>query len=253
MDNVNNLTEEQRATVEQAFANPALVSQEEVEELLSDAGIPIVDNEEPSIAPLELTDEEIDAILNEAADSIGVEIPNVVESEYNIPVNSPTILLDETHSRFSSAEWAEKIQEQNVILGGCGGISSWCALLLSRVNPHYIYIYDDDKVEQVNMSGQLFRSTDINLYKVNAIYSIVNLFSNYYNVVSRAARIVSDSKIFSPIMICGFDNMQARKDFYNIWKKGVNTSNKEKCLLIDGRIKMLKHFLIWNNFCNFAA
>lgn len=252
MDNINNLTEEQRDTVEQAFANPVSASQEENEELLSSVEI-VVDNEVSSTESIELTEEEIDAILNEAADDLEIEMPDVVESEHNIEPNSPTILLDETHSRFSSAEWADRIKEQNIILGGCGGISSWTALLLSRVNPHYIYIYDNDRVEQANMSGQLFRRTDVNLFKVDAMYSIITLFSDYYGIVSNRSRITSDTRIFVPIMICGFDNMQARKDFYNLWKKGVSDSNRQKCLLIDGRIKMLKHFLIWNNFCNFAA
>lgn len=236
MDNINNLTEEQRATVEQAFANPVSASQEEIEELLSDIGIPIVDNEEPSTAPPELTDEEIDAILNEAANEMRVEMPDVVESEHNIEPNSPTILLDETHSRFSSAEWAKKIEEQTVILGGCGGISSWTSLLLSRVNPHYIHIYDDDIVEQANMSGQLFRNIDMNAHKVNAMYQIITQFSNYYNTVCNRTRINANSHIFNPIMICGFDNMQARKDFYTLWKKGINDGNKENCLLLDGRL-----------------
>ena len=107
MDNVENAIEEISNVIEQV--------QQEVTEI---AGVP--SEEVPDLH--ELSTEEIDEILNEAANELGVEIPDVVESEHNIPTNSPTILLDETHSRFSAAEWANKIQEQRVILGGAGGI-----------------------------------------------------------------------------------------------------------------------------------
>ena len=222
MDNIENSVESVSNNIEQV--------QQEAVEIASVADEAIANTHE-------LTDNEIDEILNEAANELGVEMPNVVESEHNIPTNSPTILLDETHSRFSAAAWAEEINKQNVVLGGCGGISSWCSLLLSRVNPHYLYIYDPDIVEQANMSGQLFRSSDIGAYKVNAMFTTIEQYSNYHNIVTNRYRITSQSNIFTPVMICGFDNMQARKDFYSIWKRGVNNNNKKQCLYIDGRIK----------------
>lgn len=39
-----------------------------------------------------------------------------------IPVNSQTITVDETTSRFSGAIWYEKIQKQVVTLAGVGGV-----------------------------------------------------------------------------------------------------------------------------------
>ena len=39
-----------------------------------------------------------------------------------IPLNSPTLLIDESTTRFSGAEWFNEIQKQNIIVGGCGGI-----------------------------------------------------------------------------------------------------------------------------------
>lgn len=47
----------------------------------------------------------------------------VLESEHQeIPVNSQTITVDETTSRFSGAIWYEEIQKQTVTLAGVGGI-----------------------------------------------------------------------------------------------------------------------------------
>lgn len=46
-----------------------------------------------------------------------------LESEHQeIPVNSQTITVDETTSRFSGAIWYEEIQKQIVTLAGVGGI-----------------------------------------------------------------------------------------------------------------------------------
>lgn len=46
----------------------------------------------------------------------------VEEAHQEIPVNSPTLLVDEGTSRFSSAIWYENIQKKVVILAGVGGI-----------------------------------------------------------------------------------------------------------------------------------
>lgn len=46
-----------------------------------------------------------------------------LEGEHQeIPVNSQTITVDETTSRFSGAIWYEEIQKQTVTLAGVGGI-----------------------------------------------------------------------------------------------------------------------------------
>ena len=46
----------------------------------------------------------------------------VEEAHQEIPVNSPTLLVDEGTSRFSSAIWYENIQKKVVVLAGVGGI-----------------------------------------------------------------------------------------------------------------------------------
>lgn len=46
----------------------------------------------------------------------------VEDAHQEIPVNSETLLVDDTTSRFSSAIWYENIQKKTVILAGVGGI-----------------------------------------------------------------------------------------------------------------------------------
>lgn len=163
----------------------------------------------------------------------------------NLPVsviltetNSQLLNFDENTARFSSAVWYEKIKEQKVILAGCGGIGSYVAFLLSRLQLRFLHLYDNDKVEGVNMAGQLYSYNDIGLYKVDAINRMIRNYSCYYSTYSYANRFTVNSDP-EKIMICGFDNMEARKVFFKKWKNFVSSLSSEErkeCLFLDGRL-----------------
>lgn len=156
-----------------------------------------------------------------------------------IPVNSQTITVDETTSRFSGAIWYEEIQKQTVTLAGVGGIGSYVGFLLGRLKPQRLIIYDPDRVETVNMSGQLYGQTDVGNYKSVALANMVRNYANYNNIVALNDRFEANSGA-TDIMICGFDNMTARRTFYEKWKQRVlsysDSDNRKKCLFIDGRL-----------------
>jgi hypothetical protein len=164
-----------------------------------------------------------------------------LESEHQeIPVNSQTITVDETTSRFSGAIWYEQIQQQTVTLAGVGGIGSYVGFLLGRLKPQRLIIYDPDRVETVNMSGQLYGQTDVGNYKSLALANMVRNYANYNNIVALNDRFEANSEA-TDIMICGFDNMTARRTFYEKWKQKVlsypaGSDNRKKCLFIDGRL-----------------
>lgn len=164
-----------------------------------------------------------------------------LESEHQeIPVNSQTITVDETTSRFSGAIWYEEIQKQTVTLAGVGGIGSYVGFLLGRLKPQRLIIYDPDRVETLNMSGQLYGQTDVGNYKSVALANMVRNYANYNNIVALNDRFEADSEA-TDIMICGFDNMTARRTFYEKWKQKVlsypaGSDNRKKCLFIDGRL-----------------
>lgn len=155
-----------------------------------------------------------------------------------LPVNSPSLLMDDTTSRFSSAIWYNKIREKSITLAGIGGIGSYVGFLLARVKPKNIFIYDDDTVDEANMSGQLYGLEDIGEAKVGALAKMVSNYANYYSICGISERFTADTKA-SDIMICGFDNMVARKDFFLAWKNHVQSKPSEEranCLFIDGRL-----------------
>lgn len=174
-----------------------------------------------------LTEEE-QAILNQAIEELHQEIPT----------NSATLLINDATSRFSSAVWYENIQTKTITLAGIGGIGSWLALLLARMNPANLFIYDDDVVETANMSGQLYGTSDVGSYKVSALANIIKKYANYVRTFAIRERFTYESEA-TDIMICGFDNMAARTLFFDMWVSRVKSKSEEEqkhCLFIDARL-----------------
>lgn len=204
----------------QLYGEGAEQARQELERAITDYEIP----EEAQLNPEE------EAMLSVAMDS----------THHEIPVNSQTITIDETTSRFSGAIWYEEIQKQTVTLAGVGGIGSYVGFLLSRLKPNRLIIYDPDRVETVNMSGQLYGQTDVGRYKCVALADMVMNYANYCGIVTLDQRFEDNSEA-TDIMICGFDNMAARRTFYEKWKQRVlsypaGSDNRKKCLFIDGRL-----------------
>lgn len=101
-----------------------------------------------------------------------------------------------------------------------------------------MFIYDNDIVEAVNMSGQLYGQSDIGISKVSALATMVKNYANYSSMFALQERFTRESEA-SDIMICGFDNMEARKIFFEKWVEHVMLKpeeERENCLFIDGRL-----------------
>lgn len=161
---------------------------------------------------------------------------SLVEDE--IPKNSETLLISEETSRFNSAIWFDKTRKQDVTIAGLGGIGSYVVFMLSRLDVNTMTLYDPDKVERVNLSGQLYNSNQIGDYKVDAAANMMADYSNYYSFVAKHEKLDENSMI-SKVTICGFDNMKARKDAFRNWTNFVARLPEEErgeCLFIDGRL-----------------
>lgn len=161
---------------------------------------------------------------------------SLVEDE--IPKNSETLLISEETSRFNSAIWFDKTRKQDVTIAGLGGIGSYVVFMLSRLDVNTMTLYDPDKVERVNLSGQLYNSNQIGDYKVDAAANMIADYSNYYSFVAKHEKLDENSMI-SKVTICGFDNMKARKDAFRNWTNFVARLPEEErgeCLFIDGRL-----------------
>jgi len=141
-------------------------------------------------------------------------------------------------SRFRDAAWFSKVENLAIpiVIGGAGGIGSWLTLFLSRVlSPTtFLYLYDHDTVEEVNMAGQLYSVNDIGKYKVDAINEMVIRYSGYRSINPQKEKYVKES-LASPIMFSAFDNMEARKIMFENWKNEA-ANFKDDSIFIDGRL-----------------
>lgn len=157
-----------------------------------------------------------------------------------LPQNSDTFTTDTSTARFSGAEWYDAIRRSRIILAGVGGIGSWCALQIARMSPQTLVLYDDDKVEEVNMAGQLFSKNDFGKSKVDAISEKIAVYTSTNSVFAIPEKFTARSEN-GPIMMCGFDSMTARKIFFMKWLEGVHKADeghKADCLFIDGRLSI---------------
>lgn len=156
---------------------------------------------------------------------------NEITGSYDTQYNPGT-------ERFRGATWFEFASEQNIMLAGVGGIGSWLAFMLSRINPQSITIIDDDSVDASNMAGQLFAIDDVGKPKVSAVQGLMEKYSRYSRTTGLAQRFAYNSNPV-PIMLCGFDNMSARRVYFSKWcdlVKATPEAERKDMLFIDGRL-----------------
>lgn len=162
------------------------------------------------------------------------------QEDSTLPLNSNTLLLDETTSRFSGTEWYKEIQRQRVILAGLGGIGSYCAYNLARMHLASLVLYDDDVVDLSNLSGQFYNIDDVGKSKVSAVKDALTKYSATTCIYALPQKFERTSEA-GDIMICGFDNMTARRTFFHSWKKHVMElpyEQRKRCLFLDGRLSI---------------
>lgn len=225
------------------------LNENDINEIINDSPIQIENSD--VIVPLnDIFDERIEDNTEET-DNTNNNTDNTTDGEINTENSIDTtqedsnhinLLPEESHDetlRFSGAYWFDKIKEQVIICGGCGGIMSNAIFQIAKLQPKYMYLYDDDVVEMHNLAGQMFNSADVGKFKVDVMATKLVQYSNNYSVSALTQKYTESSHVAN-IMICGFDNMEARRLFFNKWKNNVaskkTTEDKAKCLFIDGRL-----------------
>lgn len=228
-ENTNSSTQNSTPTEETDIP----LSDEELDEIIED------NNLEVSTESIEETSQDIEEEEEESEEVVKPTTENTSDNT-EIPLNSPTLLVDESTSRFSGAEWFNEIQKARIIIAGIGGIGSNVAFQIARMIPANLTLYDDDNVEMVNMAGQLFSTNDIGVAKVDAIANMIYNYTSIRQVLAIQDKFTSDKEP-GDIMICGFDNMRARATFFSSWVGNIKDKTEEerkKCLYLDGRLSM---------------
>jgi len=141
--------------------------------------------------------------------------------------------MSQQFDRFKDAPWFRE-RTETVLVGGAGGIGSWLVFFLTKAGFKPI-VYDYDRIEEHNLGGQLFRPESVGHLKVDALYDMIKEFCN--EEISVVDTPFDENSATHYFMFSAFDNMKARKDFFNVWKKSI-----ENCpvtpILIDGRLLM---------------
>jgi hypothetical protein len=135
--------------------------------------------------------------------------------------------------RFSGASWYKP--GIKLIVGGVGGIGSWLSLALARQEA-ILYLFDMDEVDETNMGGQHYRTSDIARNKAEVMREQILEYCG--NVDVTALGEYTEESFTGPIVFSAFDSMEARKIMFERWVEYINSEEgKDKpALFIDGRL-----------------
>lgn len=135
------------------------------------------------------------------------------------------------NDRFKDALWYNT--RPDVSIGGAGGIGSNALYCLTKSIPGSYFVMDMDIVEDYNVGSQFFNKNQVGMKKVAAIAQTVSVNTDDFEVMIHPfAEFVDANSDILPFAISAFDNMTARKNFYEAWLK-----NPDRKILIDGRLR----------------
>lgn len=139
--------------------------------------------------------------------------------------------MTQKYDRFKSAPWFQEGIKPSVLIGGAGGIGSWLTVLLNRAG-FETYVYDFDRLEEINMAGQLFAHKSIGMNKVDALAEITQELCRE-QIIANFAK-VDEKTMTNEIAFAAFDNIKARKDMFTSWVN--NYRGNKEAIFIDGRL-----------------
>lgn len=139
-------------------------------------------------------------------------------------------MANKYHARFKDAPW---YRSYDIVVGGAGGIGSWASFLLAR-SGHNLHIFDFDTVEIDNLGGQLFMHGQQGLKKTAAISSVITNFTVDVPI-NTFEKFTEESGFGTRIMFSCFDNMTARKVFFDKWLKTYHETERDRALYINSK------------------
>ena len=139
--------------------------------------------------------------------------------------------MERENLRFQGLDWYSQDNAPVVVVGGAGGIGSWLSFFLARANFNVI-LSDFDTVEEHNIGGQLFKRNQIGKYKAEAVGRNVSEFST--NTINAQVVKITEETATHEFMFSAFDNMDARRAMFKVWKRSWNSMNRP--IFIDGRL-----------------
>lgn len=114
-----------------------------------------------------------------------------------------------------------KIFKTPITCIGAGGTGSFIVLTLAKMGFGDITVYDDDTIEEHNISNQFYRLDQIGQEKVYALAQLVEAFDGV-KIVPYASRWDSKREL-NGCVITAVDNMETRKAVFNACRRNPYT------------------------------
>ena len=137
--------------------------------------------------------------------------------------------VEERYSRHWNMIDVNRLHTTPIKVIGTGSVGSFTTLSLVKMGAHLVEVWDDDIIDEVNISNQFFRIKDIGEYKCDALQSLISDFEGV-SIVNNAVKCNGTQKL-SGIVIVALDSMTPRK---RIWDSIKGKEDVE--LFIDPRM-----------------
>ena len=157
----------------------------------------------------------------------------IIQQEVSILAN---VILNpsEKYGRQSALVDPKELEKLKVTFIGTGSIGSFAAAALARMGILKFELWDDDKVDVVNLSNQDFPEAALGQYKVEALKERLLSIESKAVVVVHPERWEGQS-LFSGIVVSSVDNLPTRR---KIWQEGIKM-NPRVPIFIDPRMGAL--------------
>ena len=120
--------------------------------------------------------------------------------------------IEERYSRQWGLIDTERLHTAPIKIIGTGSVGSFTCLSLVKMGAHMIEVWDDDLIDEVNISNQFYRIKDIGEYKVDALQSLISDFEGV-TIINHPLK-CNGSQELNGIVIVALDSMLPRK---RIW------------------------------------
>jgi molybdopterin/thiamine biosynthesis adenylyltransferase len=120
--------------------------------------------------------------------------------------------MEERYGRHWGMIDVERLHTTPIKIIGTGSVGSFTTLSLVKMGAHNVEVWDDDLIDEINISNQFFRIKDIGEYKVDALQSLISDFEGV-SIINHPAK-HNGSQELNGIVIVALDSMLPRK---RIW------------------------------------
>lgn len=132
----------------------------------------------------------------------------------------------------------DDFENVRVTIVGCGGIGSATAICLAKMGFRHFSLWDNDLIENHNLSNQFFGKMHLGRPKTEAVAEMIESFSPINPLVEIHGLVEKDSTIETDILILGTDSLESRKLAYEAAQRASPPQ-----YVIDGRNGRTAHMI----------